>query len=60
MNGFFLLPYEISSEPNSSHLFAQEHEKKAANLTLTAWFSLWTSQGLHLGPPDYESVALTN
>ena len=21
---------------------------------------LWTSQGLNLGPPDYESVALTN
>ena len=20
----------------------------------------WTSQGLNLGPPDYESVALTN
>ena len=24
-------------------------------MTLTAWFSLWTSQGLNLGPPDYES-----
>ncbi len=23
-------------------------------------FYLWTSQGLNLGPPDYESVALTN
>ena len=23
-------------------------------------FSAWTSQGLNLGPPDYESVALTN
>ena len=21
---------------------------------------MWTSQGLNLGPPDYESVALTN
>ena len=23
-------------------------------------FSLWTSLGLNQGPPDYESVALTN
>ena len=23
-------------------------------------FAKWTSQGLNLGPPDYESVALTN
>ena len=23
-------------------------------------FEEWTSQGLNLGPPDYESVALTN
>ena len=23
-------------------------------------YVLWTSQGLNLGPPDYESVALTN
>jgi len=23
-------------------------------------FQRWTSQGLNLGPPDYESVALTN
>ena len=23
-------------------------------------FAQWTSQGLNLGPPDYESVALTN
>ena len=25
-----------------------------------SWTVLWTSQGLNLGPPDYESVALTN
>ena len=30
--------------------------KKAATKFVTAW----TSQGLNLGPPDYESVALTN
>ena len=34
--------------------------KKAATKFVTAWYSLWTSQGLNLGPPDYESVALTN
>ena len=27
---------------------------------INASFSSWTSQGLNLGPPDYESVALTN
>ena len=34
--------------------------KKAVTKFVTAWYSLWTSQGLNLGPPDYESVALTN
>ena len=32
--------------------------KKAVTKFVTAF--LWTSQGLNLGPPDYESVALTN
>ena len=32
--------------------------KKAVTNFVTAF--LWTSQGLNLGPPDYESVALTN
>ena len=27
---------------------------------MRSWTLLWTSQGLNLGPPDYESVALTN
>ena len=27
---------------------------------MQSWTLLWTSQGLNLGPPDYESVALTN
>ena len=31
--------------------------KKAATKFVTAWYSLWTSQGLNLGPPDYESVS---
>ena len=40
-------------------------KKKAVTSNLvTAWFSLfyasWTSLGLNQGPPDYESVALTN
>ena len=30
--------------------------KKAVTKFVTAF--LWTSQGLNLGPPDYESVAL--
>ena len=34
--------------------------KKAVTFYATALFSMWTSQGLNLGPPDYESVALTN
>ena len=34
--------------------------KKAVTLCVTAWFSVWAIQGLNLGPPDYESVALTN
>ena len=29
--------------------------KKAATKFVTAWYSLWTSQGLNLGPPDYEN-----
>ena len=33
-------------------------QKKAVTKFVTAF--LWTSQGLNLGPPDYESVALTN
>ena len=32
--------------------------KKAVTKFVTAF--LWTSQGLNLGPPDYESDALTN
>ena len=37
------------------YVFLQQ--KKAQNNSETF---VWTSQGLNLGPPDYESVALTN
>ena len=40
-------------------LFAKR-EISNLRLLVSYWFSLWTSQGLNLGPPDYESVALTN
>ena len=40
-------------------LFTQLYEK-AATKFVTASFSAWTSLGLNQGPPDYESVALTN
>ncbi len=37
------------------------HEKKKGSQRIAnCLFSMWTSQGLNLGPPDYESVALTN
>ena len=42
------------------HLNFTMSKEKAATFDVTAWFSVWTSQGLNLGPPDYESVALTN
>ena len=37
-----------------------QEKKKSYEVLVTLWFSVWTSQGLNLGPPDYESVALTN
>ena len=40
-------------------LFTQIKKKAVTNF-VTASFSLWTSLGLNQGPPDYESVALTN
>ena len=30
---------------------------KHLQIFVSAWFLVWTSQGLNLGPPDYESVA---
>ena len=34
----------------------RRHEKRSYAICVTLWFSVWTSQGLNLGPPDYESV----
>ena len=42
-----------------SHCFPKKKNQQLEFL-LSYWFSVWTSQGLNLGPPDYESVALTN
>ena len=35
-------------------------KKALAVFSVSAFSASWTSQGLNLGPPDYESVALTN
>ena len=42
------------------HLMFTKKRKSTYRIFVSAWFSAWTSQGLNLGPPDYESVALTN
>ena len=42
------------------HLKVTKKRKSTCEKLVSAWFSMWTSQGLNLGPPDYESVALTN
>ena len=42
-----------------SHCFPEKKNQQLEFL-LSCWFLMWTSQGLNLGPPDYESVALTN
>ena len=42
------------------HLMFTKKRKSTYKIIVSAWFSVWTSQGLNLGPPDYESVALTN
>ena len=34
--------------------------KSTCEKLVSAWFSAWTSQGLNLGPPEYESIALTS
>ena len=55
------------SEGNSGSLLLQKghlkvtcKRKSTCEQLVSAWFSVWTSQGLNLGPPDYESVALTD
>ena len=42
-----------------SHCFPRKRKSTYRN-SVSAWLLKWTSQGLNLGPPDYESVALTN
>ena len=42
-----------------SHCFPEKKNQQLEFL-LSCWFSMWTSLGLNQGPPDYESVALTN
>ncbi len=42
-----------------SHCFPIKR-KSSYDFVVTASFSMWTSLGLNQGPPDYESVALTN
>ena len=42
-----------------SHCFPIKR-KSIYDFVVTASFSMWTSLGLNQGPPDYESVALTN
>ena len=44
---------KIFGNPNKQRFW----HKKSSRFLLN---SEWTSQGLNLGPPDYESVALTN
>ena len=45
------------------YIISKKHKKKNANCLISCnyrFFFLWTSLGLNQGPPDYESVALTN
>ena len=41
-------------------LFTQKPKTAAYALAQAAVIEAWTSLGLNQGPPDYESVALTN
>ncbi len=36
------------------------HNKKGLNEIIESFFARWAHQGSNLGPPDYESGALTN
>ena len=42
------------------HLMFTKKRKSTYKNLVSAWLSTWTSLGLNQGPPDYESVALTN
>ena len=51
-------PYPDASdkEPKHIHKHVQsEHKNGTYEIFVSACDSVWTSQGLNLGPPDYES-----
>ena len=63
MMGSFIKYHSVNiSNSNSlfTHCLLNYTQKKAATKFVTASFLRWTSLGLNQGPPDYESVALTN
>ena len=46
---------------NSKRLFShcfRKTKNQQLEFLLSCCFSMWTSQGLNLGPPDYESVKI--
>ena len=56
-NIFF--PHYLSGEPIKRHSINSDiYNKKQESILLSCL--RWAIQGLNLGPPDYESVALTN
>ena len=57
------LKFYVLNMANSNSLFThclRKGKKKGVTNFVTPWFWKWTSLGLNQGPPDYESVALTN
>ena len=52
--------YHNVNIPNSNSLFTQKPKTAACDCSQAAVIEAWTSLGLNQGPPDYESVALTN
>ena len=50
--------YATNSLINIKNKFANSWQKKEADQTIQPLF-LWAHQDLNLGPPDYESGALT-
>ena len=60
--GLWILKCENVGEPNGlfTHCFTQRKKKALAIARKCLIFCVWTSLGLNQGPPDYESVALTD
>ncbi len=52
--------HELHGPWTHRNLNLLRRKQKSGYSNVTAFYLLWTSQGLNLGPPDYESVALTN